>query len=1238
MTETTLRKRRRWLAWVIAPIAALIIILILLPWILSWGIAQAIVRSQMDKSINGTVNVEGLSLSWFGSQEIEHFVINGKDGVTSVDVGVKLNRGLFSLLLSGIDPIRIDLTGAISTTLDQDGALSLSKLLSDRNDKKEDPKNDKGGDKSSSDPMPRMDIKVHDFAITLTELPDKRVFTYDISQLDVDYQPGGRFLLEAKATTAADGQDGNITLKGTIDNLISKSGALTPKQAKLAFDIGMNSVGLPLTPPKSQLKQFTLRMTSDDLSKRLVIDGNASAQLANSGASTFKTNLVVNDPIVRNSSSQDFSFSPANLIGTIEGKNLPTALGQPFVAGSQLQLTDDIGETIDFSGTFGSADAPTNESADTSTSTNGNSYTIAISSSQLKANLTGTQDIASGGGSGNGSIDLKISPATVKRLAKVEVSEVLRTKLEISQFTIPTSVSSGGIEEITGTGTLAIENNFQLTASQDNDVSPVRIRDTSISFNAKGLGKNLELKGGAGIGSGSLAIDLTFDDLLKEDGSLQHMPGVIPIGTIALKDIPVDVLESIESLAASIGNVNTEQLLGKAISVDLTSKGPTEAREIIASVQAAAGTANGRVQVGPIGVSVLEANADLTLTPSMAAGLQKTLEEPTLILAGPAHLTASIEPFSLPEKLGGGLAPPEDPIKASLTLDQVTFSLAKSLPNGVELRRTKATVSYDVAQGGTMAADVSTRMRAAQGGQVADLATTLSLDHQSDGSKSLTGSAELTSINTPNLEKALGMPKGKIGLWTGDSGKITVKSNMTLAPNKKEKDALMLSAAELVVTTAMQNLNGRADVKVTSEMIKVTSPGLKTVFSSQTLGDILDRDVRGSSGSSGQLTAITVTNDVPLSLQVDALELPLSMFSTENEQPGDVHIDLTANMSQINIKSGDGSVQSLNPIKAHFATKSLVEGVVLKAASSGGSGSGTVDISGTIERLTNRKGIWTPKKLQIDLQGSITQVPTALLDAAADLGGVLTASLGELVSGSLTIDNFSRETGSLNLDLKSTNSQMNAALVNKGGVLRTDPDSPLKGQVIITPLLRAVVLSKMGPILGDIDAGQEPLRLSWSDAAIPINGEMKNLGGQLKLTVGEVTFDSGLPLMLALSAAQSSHAKQIKGSIDPITANITDGVMVYEPFAVHVDKFNFPISGKINFVTNEIDMTTKLPIYALGDVISELRPYVSDEEVPMEYVGPIGNAKWKLSSNFDLAKFILRATLQNTLRRRNDGN
>jgi hypothetical protein len=149
---------------------------------------------------------------------------------------------------------------------------------------------------------------------------------------------------------------------------------------------------------------------------------------------------------------------------------------------------------------------------------------------------------------------------------------------------------------------------------------------------------------------------------------------------------------------------------------------------------------------------------------------------------------------------------------------------------------------------------------------------------------------------------------------------------------------------------------------------------------------------------------------------------------------------------------------------------------------------------------------------------------------------------------------------------------------------------------------------------------------------------MKDLGGQLKLTTGEVTFDSGLPLTLALGAAQSSHANQIKGSIDPITANITKGVMVYEPFAVHVDKFNFPISGKINFVTNEIDMTTKLPIYALGDVISELRPYVSDEEVPMEYVGPIGNAKWKLSSNFDLAQFILRATLQNTLRRRNDGN
>ena len=125
---------------------------------------------------------------------------------------------------------------------------------------------------------------------------------------------------------------------------------------------------------------------------------------------------------------------------------------------------------------------------------------------------------------------------------------------------------------------------------------------------------------------------------------------------------------------------------------------------------------------------------------------------------------------------------------------------------------------------------------------------------------------------------------------------------------------------------------------------------------------------------------------------------------------------------------------------------------------------------------------------------------------------------------------------------------------------------------------------------------------------------------------------------MALRLAQSSHAEQIKCSIDPITATFDKGIMTYAPFSVQVDKFNFPVAGKINYVTGEIDMTTKLPIYALGDVIAELRPYVSNEEVPMEYVGPIGKAKWKLSTNFDLARFILRATLQNTLRRRDDSN
>jgi len=115
----------------------------------------------------------------------------------------------------------------------------------------------------------------------------------------------------------------------------------------------------------------------------------------------------------------------------------------------------------------------------------------------------------------------------------------------------------------------------------------------------------------------------------------------------------------------------------------------------------------------------------------------------------------------------------------------------------------------------------------------------------------------------------------------------------------------------------------------------------------------------------------------------------------------------------------------------------------------------------------------------------------------------------------------------------------------------------------------------------------------------------------------------------------------IPGEIDPIKATIRKGIVKYEKFSVHIDKYHLNYFGEINLVKQTVNLTTEIPLEALAQGVDELSGYADKINVPLVTRGKFGALKTQIDPNFDLGKAALdagfRGGLENLLRDKGDG-
>ncbi len=253
------------------------------------------------------------------------------------------------------------------------------------------------------------------------------------------------------------------------------------------------------------------------------------------------------------------------------------------------------------------------------------------------------------------------------------------------------------------------------------------------------------------------------------------------------------------------------------------------------------------------------------------------------------------------------------------------------------------------------------------------------------------------------------------------------------------------------------------------------------------------------------------------------------------------------------------------------------------------------------------------------------EVPTALIDVLAGQRGLLLDALGESVRVQASAEgiNAERTSGRLTASVLTGRTETTAFGRFENGALVLGDGAASRTNITlseITPQLSRRVLEPLFPLLKDFQKSrnEQPTMITVTSAglAIPTDGDLSKLNGNINLNLGSVRFEAGDLLSTVLSATANRTAGQLGGSVPPVLVRFTNGVANYDTVDIPFGDFTLRTRGSIDLVNQRMDVLVLLPLdFIGGDLRREVQrnPLLAQiAAVPMRARGPIGSASLQL--------------------------
>ena len=228
---------------------------------------------------------------------------------------------------------------------------------------------------------------------------------------------------------------------------------------------------------------------------------------------------------------------------------------------------------------------------------------------------------------------------------------------------------------------------------------------------------------------------------------------------------------------------------------------------------------------------------------------------------------------------------------------------------------------------------------------------------------------------------------------------------------------------------------------------------------------------------------------------------------------------------------------------------------------------GAIDLKARVGQMFDAERAFSTERLALDVDGRIAQLPVAVLDRFLASNGMLLASLGRTVDARMDVA-LRDGAGPLNFELRGGNAQADVkAHWNKGTLTLRET---LSAQVQPTEAFGRTVLARFHPIFDTMRGGEDPIRLLIPAQGVVIPTGEGALGQihvpQMSLTLGRIELESG-PLLEGLVAIGQRFGN-LRPMGDVWTVEFTPAVMsVREGRLAYSRRMDLLLGDQMHFAT-----------------------------------------------------------------------
>lgn len=238
------RGKRRWkriALWAAAIMVVVLVALVAMGPLVASRFAPGFIESAANGSIRGSVEVEGVSLSWLGPQRFGPVTLRDPDGGTVGVLEARVGSGLLGLALGGRDLGEINVKGDLGVVRGVDGRTNLERAVEARAAR---PAGEAGGPAR----MPRGlagRVSLSNLSVTYRDESSGAAVSVSGFGGTVVVRPGLEVEGELSGRVEAGGESGSVTISLRAGGLTDATGMVTPERAEAEASVRVE--GLPVS-------------------------------------------------------------------------------------------------------------------------------------------------------------------------------------------------------------------------------------------------------------------------------------------------------------------------------------------------------------------------------------------------------------------------------------------------------------------------------------------------------------------------------------------------------------------------------------------------------------------------------------------------------------------------------------------------------------------------------------------------------------------------------------------------------------------------------------------------------------------------------------------------------------------------------------------------------------------------------------------------------------------------------